>query len=43
MLLEGIERKEMTQAKVTDEEILAEVSISVETRVTPYSHLSYEE
>ena len=41
MLLEGIQKKENIAKNVTDKDILDEVNISIEERVTPYSHLSY--
>ena len=43
MLLEGIQRKEHIQKQTTDEDILKEVQVSIEERVTPYHHLTYEE
>ena len=36
MLLEGLRKKENIQAEVTEEDILKELDISIETRVMPY-------
>ena len=43
MLLEGIQKKENIAKNVTEKDILQEVAISIEERVTPYAHLSYSE
>jgi len=43
MLLEGQVKKELISKNVTDQDILDEVAISIEDRVTPYHHLSYSE
>jgi hypothetical protein len=43
MLLEGIQKKENIAKNVTDKDILDEVNISIEERVTPYFHLPYQD
>jgi len=43
MLLESIQKKEDQIKAVTDEEILAEVSVPISQKVTPYAHLDYSE
>jgi hypothetical protein len=43
MLLEGQVKKELISKNVTDQDILDEVAISIEDRVTPYHHLPYPE
>ena len=43
MLLEGLQKKENIAKNVTDKDILEEVNISIEERVTPYGHLTYQE
>jgi hypothetical protein len=43
MLLEGIQKKEKIAANITDQDILDEVAISIEDRVTPYAKFTYAE
>lgn len=43
MLLEGQVKKELISKNVTDQDILDEVAISIEDRVTPYHHLAYSQ
>lgn len=43
MLLEGQYKKEQISKNVTDQDILNEVAISIEDRVTPYHQFTYQE
>ena len=43
MLLEAQEKKMARCANVTEEDIKAEVAISIEDRVTPYHNVPYDE
>ena len=43
MLIESQQKKDELVSKVTEEEVLAEMAIPIEDKVTPYAKYTYDE